>query len=330
MPEQATLQAPPLLQPAPPAPAPGWRSDLWWVAAATIGCYVLASALELNESFFTWVAHYEHWQADELPLTFTVLASGLAWYAWRRRLEVLAELRLRVQAQTDALALLVHNRELARQLIALQESERLALARELHDELGQSCAAVRVETAYIQQCAADDPVSVRAAAVRADRAAQALYQGVRDILRRLRPINLDTLGLVPALQELCTAWQARSGVACIFSHEGMAAGPFSDAVNVTLYRVAQEALTNVLQHAGAQNVRVVLARTAADEVRLSVQDDGRGMAVGAATRGLGLLGASERAAMLGGALTLRSDAGRGLLLLLRLPLQPAATGEAAP
>jgi two-component system sensor histidine kinase UhpB len=307
-----------------------WRSDLWWVAAATLGCYVVASALELHESTFALLAHYERWQADELPLTFTMLASGLAWYAWRRRREALAELQLRIQAQAHATSLLAHNRELARQLIALQESERLALARELHDEIGQSCSAVRVETAFIRECAAGDRAGVLAAAARADAAAHALYLGVRDMLRRLRPSNLDTLGLVPALQELFAAWQKRSGVRCIFTHEGMAQ-PLDDAVNITIYRVAQEALTNVLQHARAQTVRVVLARTAASEVRLSLQDDGCGMDVDAATRGLGLLGAGERAAALGGELTLRSAAAAGVTLLLRIPLPLAgpAHGRAA-
>jgi DNA-binding NarL/FixJ family response regulator len=99
------------------------------------------------------------------------------------------------------------------------------------------------------------------------------------------PSNLDSLGLLAALQKLFAARQERSGVRCIFTHEGKAQ-PLDDAVNITLYRVAQEALTNVLPHARAQTVRVVLARTAASEVRLSLQDDGCGMAVGAATRGL--------------------------------------------
>jgi two-component system sensor histidine kinase UhpB len=258
MPTQATLPAPPpALKPAQASP---WRSDLWWVVAATLGCYVLASALELHESFFAWVTRYERWQADELPLTFTVLASGLAWYAWRRRREALIELRLRMQAQAHADTLLAHNRELARQLIALQESERVALARELHDELGQGCTAVRVETAFIRQCPAEDRTGLLAAATRADAAAHALYLGVRQMLLRLRPIHLDTLGLVPALRELFTGWQQRSGVRCIFTHEGMSQ-PLGDAADIAIYRVAQEALTNVLRHARAQTVRVVLART---------------------------------------------------------------------
>ena len=325
MPQQAALPA--ARSPTPARAPPPWRTDLWWVLAATLACYVIASKLELREAFFQWVAPYEHWQVDELPLTITVLASGLAWYAWRRRREALVELQMRIKAQAHADALLLHNRELARQLIALQESERVALARELHDELGQSCSALRVETAYLRQCASDDRAGMQAAAARADAAAQSLYSGVRGLLRRLRPASLDSLGLVTALQELVGAWSRRSGLRCIFTHEGCLKA-LGDAVDITIYRVAQEALTNVLQHARADSVRVVLARTAADELHRSVHDNGCGTPLGAATRGLGLLGATERAAALGGTLTLRSMPAAGVLLPLCIPLQPAPQAKA--
>lgn len=324
----ATLPVmPPLAAAATPAP---WRTDLWRVLAATLASYALASAFELHERLAGWLAGYERWQADELPLSFTVLASGLAWYAWRRRRDALAELQLRTQAQAHADGLLAHNRELARQLIMLQENERVALARELHDELGQSCSALRVETAYLQRCAPEDRAGMLAAAARADAAAQALYSGVRGLLRRLRPASLDTLGLVPALQELVQAWSRRSGVGCIFTHEGPLHTLGAD-VDITVYRVAQEALNNVLQHAGADAVRMVLAHSEIDGLHLSVHDNGRGMDVAAATRGLGLLGASERAAAQGGTLTLHSAPGAGVLLRLCLPVpvQPAPPRGAA-
>jgi glucose-6-phosphate-specific signal transduction histidine kinase len=318
MSDTAALPAP--AQPVRAAAASRWRSDLLGVAAVTLGCWLLAAAVELRELSSLWLARYEGWQADELPFAFGVLACGLAWYAVRRRRETQAELLLREEAQAQAQALLAHNRELARQLITLQESERLVLARELHDELGQSCAAIRVETAFIRNgmaTAAGDDAGLLAAAARADAAAQGLYEGVRGLLRRLRPANLDTLGLVAAMQELCEAWSERAGLPCIFTAEGLAT-PLPDAVNITLYRVAQEALTNVLQHARAGSVRVVLARLDAHEVQLMVQDDGCGIDLRASTRGLGLLGASERAAALGGTLRL-SSAGPGTRLLLRIP-----------
>jgi two-component system sensor histidine kinase UhpB len=306
----------------PPARRSRWRSDLWWVVAATVGCYFVASAFELQESLSHRLARFESWQADELPLSVTVLACGLAWYALRRRREAEAQLALREQAEARVADLLVHNRELAQRLISVQESERLALARELHDELGQSCTAIRVETAYLRHCAADDRVGMLAAAARADATAQDLYRLVRDMLCRLRPANLDTLGLGAALQELCESWAARTGVDCSFQVEGSTLA-LGDDLDITIYRVAQEALTNVARHARAGRVRVTLARPTPARVTLSVHDDGLGMDLGAATRGLGLLGAVERAAAVGGELQVRSAPGAGVQIELSIPLPPA-------
>lgn len=314
-----------------PRPAwPRWGTDLWWVVAATLACYGLAISFELTELFFGKLAKYERWQIDELPLTVTVLAIGLTWYAFRRRREARVELHRRVQAEARIADLLAHNRELSRQLINVQESERLALARELHDELGQGCSAIRVETAFIRHCTAADHADALRAAVRADEAAQGLYQLVRGMLRRLRPANLDSLGLVAALQELCESWEERSSVDCTFHHIGLS-DSLGDSIDIAIYRVTQEALTNVMRHARASSVRVVLSHAVGTEseapgVRLSIQDDGRGMDLAASTHGLGLLGASERAAGLGGVLQVHSTPGSGVQVSLWIPLTTPTRG----
>jgi len=300
-----------------------WRSDLWIVLAAALACYGASVALDLNESLGALLAREEHWQLDELPLTGMVFAFGLAWYALRRRRETESALRLRELAEARASELLAHNRELAQQLIAVQESERLALARELHDELGQRCSAILIETACLRRCDADDQAALRGAAARADMAAQSLYQLVGGMLRRLRPANLDALGLVAALQELCESWEERSGVACVF-HFDAPDDLLPERINIAVYRVAQEALTNVTRHAHANQVRLVLARDTASHLCLTIADDGRGMDLARATRGLGLLGASERAAALGGELRIESAPGAGVRLVLRIPLPAVA------
>ena len=297
---------------------PLWQIDAVIVVALTVGCYALSSAINLNEAMSRWLARSEPWQADELPLSLTVLAVALTWFATRRRSEALTELRLRERAETRVLDLLGHNRELARQLIGLQESERRAMARELHDELGQACSAIRVETAYILHCNSGAHDGITEAAGRADAEAQRLYERVRDMLRRLRPVNLDSLGLLAALQELCESWEARSGVSCIFHHEGMELA-LGDAVDITVYRITQEALSNVMRHARANAVRIRLAR-ARRGLTLSVQDDGCGMAAERSTTGLGLLGATERAAALGGTLDVSNGRDTGVRLEMRLPL----------
>lgn len=298
------------------------RRDLALVLALAGAAFVLAGLFELHEAMSRWTARWEFWQIDELPTALTVLAFGLAWFAFRRRAEAAAALRLRAQAQAEALRLLAHNRELARQLINLQESERRALARELHDELGQRCNAIRVEAAYIQR--AQDPLQIAAAAARTAATAESLYQNVRSLLRRLRPAELDELGLVAAVQALCEAWEERSGVACVFHHDGALDG-LGEALDTALYRVAQEALSNVIRHARASRVRIGLQRTAPDRLLLRVDDDGCGFSPQRDTRGLGLLGAGERAAALGGELQIDSAPGAGTRLRLSLPAPGGST-----
>lgn len=308
-----------------------WHRDLTWVALAALATYALSVGFELHERYVAWVARYEHWEVDELPLTLAVLACGLAWVALRRRREAEDELRRREQAEAHVAALLAHNRALAQALIALQENERRALARELHDEFGQRCSAIRAEAAWLRRCVegggegdeGGDRAGLLAAAERTDTAAADLAALVRDLLRRLRPADLDALGLVAALQALCEGWEERSGIACVFHPEamGIACG---DAVDVTVYRIVQEALTNVLRHARASRVRVHLSGRDPAVLRLTIRDDGRGMDVGAASRGLGLLGATERAAAVGGLLEVRSTLGQGVCVELSIPIATAS------
>ena len=306
---------------------PNALADLLLVVASTAVVFAIAAWLELYEAFSRWISPFERYQADELPFALLILAAGLSWYAFRRWREARAELAMRVTAETRVGELLAHNRELAQQLIALQESERRALARELHDELGQSCNAIRVEAAFIQRCRPEDHAGMVAAAVRVGAVAESLYAIVRGMLRRLRPANLDELGLVAAVQELCESWEERSRIPCVFHSDGVL-DDLGDATNIAIYRVAQEALSNVMRHAHASNVRIGLSVTSSGQVQLTIQDDGIGMNVGAAHRGLGLLGAAERVAALGGRLDIDSRPGEGTRLTMRLSSEPTLAAAA--
>lgn len=303
-------------------------ADLLVVAVSTVLMWVVATRLDLLERYLKVTQRLERWQADEMVFVLTGLALGLGWYAIRRWREAQLALALNQRAEHRVGELLAHNRELAQQLIGLQESERRALARELHDGLGQSCTAIRAEAALIDKSLQSDVPAARASARRIEATAEALYQGVRDILRRLRPAELDALGLLAAIQSLCESWETSSGVACVFHHDGQAEdwGALDDAVNVTIYRVVQEALSNVMRHADASQVRIALRHEAgADDLgagprlSLSVQDDGKGMRQLSRPGGLGLLGARERAALLGGELDISSVPGEGVRLRMWLP-----------
>ena len=302
-----------------------WKADLWFVAALTLATFLIASRFEVQELLAGRLARLERWQLDEVPLTLTVLACSLAWYAMRRRREAESALALRVAAEARSAALLMRNRELAQRLIALQESERLALARELHDELGQNCAAIRVETAFLRGLAPDDRPGMLAAAKRTDAAASDLYRVLSGLLRRLRPANLDALGLLAAIDELCAAWQERTDVRCSVRASG-STERFGNAIDIAIYRVVQEALTNVARHAAASRVVVELATDHGGDIALSIEDDGRGVDLDLARHGLGLLGATERIASVDGTLRVTSRPGAGFRIDAAIPWE-ARAGE---
>jgi two-component system sensor histidine kinase UhpB len=157
--------------------------------------------------------------------------------------------------------------------------------------------------------------------------AQSLQEGVRRLVRRLRPAELDQLGLVEAMQSLCEAWTTRSGVPCLFHARGKLCEN-GEVVDTTVYRVAQEALANVVRHANATRVDIELAATP-EGLSLRVEDDGRGFSLVAPERGFGLLGATERAAALGGRLVADSAPGAGTRIHMQLPPAPELRREAA-
>lgn len=210
-------------------------------------------------------------------------------------------------------------RALARQLIAVQEEERRALARDLHDEMGQTLTAINATAAHLERHAARlDATAVAECAADLRRDIRRSGEQLRAMLKTLRPHGLDASGLAAMLRELLDSWRNReTGIE--FAVELPAHWPAVDeTAALTLYRILQEALTNVVRHSGARHCTV---RIAADTgcLRLSIEDDGDGLPqTGPARRG-GLLGMAERLEMAGGRLQLDSLPGRGLRLSAELP-----------
>ena len=213
--------------------------------------------------------------------------------------------------------------ELARtsaSLLRAAEVERGRIARELHDETGQVLTAIRLELAELERAMAGAGLETGAAQRARDLTGRAL-ESIRATARGLRPAVLDDLGLVPALRALAEDFAGRTGVAVNLSTTPLPARPAPE-VEVAVYRVLQEALTNVARHAGATRVD---ARLALDEgeIVLVVQDDGRGFQADGRARadggGTGLAGMRERVVGAGGRLTVTSAPGRGARLEARLP-----------
>ncbi len=199
-------------------------------------------------------------------------------------------------------------RDSARRALAAQESERLRVARELHDEVGQSLTAVALRA---ERAAGELPAQAPALREILDTVHHSL-DDVRRIARELRPEALDDLGLIDALISLCLRMERQGATRVLRELEG-GLPPLSPEVELVIYRVAQEALTNAFRHAGASQVRVSLRRARAEnEVVLSVADDGRGLPAPPSTRAGGLAGMRERAILIAADLQIDSSPGAGV------------------
>jgi signal transduction histidine kinase len=294
--------------------------DLAVVAGATLATFVISAMFELREWMTEVTRPLEHYQMDELPFTIAALALALAWFSLRRWREAARELALRVQAQARLAQREDEHRLLAQKYMLVQEEERRSLARELHDEMGQCLNAIKLDAVSIRNMAQGRDVEVEAGANAIIELSAHVYDVVRGLTQRLRPAALDALGLRDAVADLVAQWNRRNpGVRCRFEPSGDL-DQLGEAMNITVYRLVQECLTNVVKHAQASNVVVAIERLA-DALQVSVTDDGRGMDIQARpTGGLGLLGLRERVETLAGELDLRSAPGTGVHVGARLPL----------
>jgi len=201
-------------------------------------------------------------------------------------------------------------RRLSGRIMASQEKERTAIARELHDELGQVLTALRMDAVWMQERLKDsDPLIARRALTMCDLIDKTI-KDVRSIAIRLRPGVLDDLGLVDALEWLTTDFENRSGINCVFEHT--AVRELTETVATAAYRICQEALTNIARHAEANSVSVVL-KAENMMLRLSIRDDGKGFDIGRLSEfeGVGIAGMRERAVLAGGNLEVTSEEGAG-------------------
>ena len=250
----------------------------------------------------------------------------------KKQLEVAEEARVAALARAnDTLKTAMAERErgeaernaLLRQLDLGQEEERRRLSRELHDEAGQHLAALTLGLQELSQLSPPgSDIDMRAAKLR--ELSATLGHELHEIAVRLRPKALDDFGLEAALSSYAEEWAGQHGVT-VDVHAAANGQRFPAPVESAIYRIVQEALTNVARHSGATHVSVVVERRNG-QVHAIVEDNGRGFdtrnvaASATPDGGLGLLGIRERVALLGGAMEIESRPGAGTTLFVRLPL----------
>jgi len=243
-------------------------------------------------------------------------------------IEIARDYGLRADERNQALQALEQSREQLQQLTAgllmAREEERTAIAREIHDVLGQTLTALKMDVAWIGvRSPADAPAALRQRLGAMARLIDDTVVTVRRIATSLRPGVLDDLGLAAAVEWQAHEFEHRTGIHCALrtSVDDAALDPL---LSTALFRIFQESLTNVARHSRASGVSVTLEHSGTDLV-LEVRDDGVGITAAAAanTRSIGLTGMRERAQLVGGGLSISGAAGAGTTVRVQVPRRDA-------
>lgn len=282
---------------------------VFFIAVNILVYWAVGSALRPVTNILLALESLEHGKLDTRLPTF--------------KLSELARISIKFNRMAETLQQSIHrNLGLSKQIISLQEKERKSLARDLHDEVGQSITAIHVDA----QAIVNSELNTTSAKANAKQSATAILlvaeqmmDMTHKILERLRPDALDKLGLSVALNELVSSWRPRlNGAVCVIKISGELNG-LSEVVSVTVYRVVQECLTNIARYAAANRVTIGVLQED-DTIVVMVEDDGRGFDTADLTNGFGLAGMRERIEGLGGEFELDSAQGRGTHVVARLPI----------
>jgi PAS domain S-box-containing protein len=234
---------------------------------------------------------------------------------------VMSDVTQHKRVEADLRESVLQSRRLSRRVLEAQETERRRVAMELHDELGQALTAIKINLQVGERFRHQSPGELNAENIRI--VDEALLQ-MRRLAYGLRPSMLDDLGLASALRWMAEQTAQRSGLQIRFE-PALSEVRLAPEIEIAVFRIAQEALTNIVRHAQAHHVHMALLREE-DALVLSVQDDGCGFdlpamrARAAAGGSLGVLGMEERAMLIGAELLIESTAGQGSRLRLRCPL----------
>ncbi len=242
---------------------------------------------------------------DAFLLTSTV--APIFWMLLVRPLRQLARLRTEILAHT----------------LHAQEQERRRIARDLHDEVGQSVTSLLIGLRTIGDADSLDKARTRAEELRGITAT--VLDDIKRIARGLRPSVLDDIGLAPALERFVQDFGRTHEIEMSLETNGLGTQRLPEPVEVAIYRIVQEALNNMAKHSQCRHGRVLIQRHG-DQVRIEVQDDGRGFTATSAEvlvagGHLGLTGMQERASMLGGTLSVESQVSKGTKVVACLPLR---------
>ncbi|HXF84193.1 MAG TPA: response regulator [Anaerolineales bacterium] len=240
--------------------------------------------------------------------------------------------RVRTITRLNRYRILMEQREnlraMAERLVTAQEEERQRISRELHDDLGQALTTQLLALRSLQnELSSTSPTITERLQTLYDLTNE-IFTKIRRLAHDLRPPALDTLGLKAAMQTYCADFTRRTRLPVTFeADENLPV--LSDLYNITLYRVLQEALTNIIKHSRAKQAWVELSAEG-NRICLTIQDDGEGIKADATEKGIGLAGMRERLTVAGGKLTITSNPNQGTILTAELPLINTQTRKEKP
>lgn len=227
-------------------------------------------------------------------------------------------------AERELSQLFAENRALAGHAMQAQEEERCRLAREIHDDVGQYLTAIRLDAAAIQKISNHTTASIYLE--RITRHAEYIQVAIRRIIKQLRPVALDAHGLIEALQYLIQDWSKQNPAIDYKADLDQGCNRLPESISIVIYRIVQEALTNISKHADAHQVDINLNWKRHGLV-LRVQDDGTGFMSSTSPHSFGLTGMRERIKSLHGKLVLASQPGAGVTITASIPLNFSRESE---
>lgn len=285
--------------------------DFALVATALLAAFGLSSYFNISDQFYQWAMQYEDsLDIDELPMVLMVYFAGLLWFANRR--------------MHESRRLIKQNHALLQRVLTVQETERKRLAQDLHDELGQYLNAIKVQATSLLVEPEVSAETTKTSQLIVNTAEHG-YQSARQMMQSLRPVALDECGLSAAIEHLVETWrhtQAQSPRETSTSyrlaiHDNI--DQFDETLNIAVFRIVQEALTNVAKHAQATHVDIVL-KLEKDKLNIVCLDNGIGFTPHANMHGYGLMGIKERAEALHGKLILDSAPQDGTRIAVSIPI----------
>lgn len=263
--------------------------------------HTISSHYNFVDDYYSWARQYEQGvDIDELPSALLASLLGLLWFAKRRI--------------NESRQLIKKNQSLLQRILEVQEQQRKSIARDLHDDLGQYLSAIKAQAVSLLDDNSHDYTQQMAQRIIAS--ADHAYAATHNLIRTLRPVGLDELGLSAALEHLIDTWQpfdysssTEQGQLSATRYQLKISGDidgYSEKINIAVFRIVQESLSNNAKHAHAQLMSIHIAAEN-EQVKLTISDDGVGFDLSQQTPGYGLLGIAERVEALGGSLKINSE-----------------------